>query len=120
MPVRDGAGLRLERGTAVSARRAARGGEEEGFSGCGEAEVSVERLAGRGAVFIAGEDDEVATGLERGACGERPAGGDGGVVGEVEACEVDGGEVGVVDFDPVREFAVFVGDAGLVTGAEGK
>jgi hypothetical protein len=71
----------------------------------------VERLAGGDSVLVAGEDDEVATGLERGACGECPAGGDGGIVGEVEAGEVEWGEVGVVDFDPVREFAVLVGDA---------
>jgi len=97
----------------------AAGGEEgEGFAGGGETEVGVERLAGSGAVFVAGEDDEVGSGLEGGAGWERPAGGASGIVGEVEAAEVDGGEVGVMDFDPVGAVAVFVGDAGLVAGHE--
>ena len=39
-----------------------------------------------------------------------------GVIGEGMTCEVDGGRVGIVDFNPVRKISVLVGDDPIVAG----
>ena len=91
--------------------------EGEVFAGGVEAEVGVELAAGGAAVFVGGPDDEVVAGVE-GDGGEGPAGGEGGVVGEGPAFEIDWGGGGIVDFDPVAEIAVLVGSDRVVVGHE--
>ena len=77
----------------------------------------MELIAGRAAIFVRCPDDEVVARVE-GDGREGPASGEGGVVGERPALEIDWGGGGVVDFDPVAEVAILVGSDRVVVGHE--
>ena len=82
-----------------------------------EAEIGVKVAGGVSGVGAGGKDDEVFIAREGGAGGEGPLLKIGGVIGEEVAAEVEGGEIAVVDFDPVAGVAVAVCKSGI-TGDE--
>jgi len=82
-------------------------GEGEVFAVGAEAEIGVEFPVGDGPVFAGGEHDDEAVGGE-GDGGELPFGEEVLVVGKVPTREVHRDRIGVTDFDPIGEFAVFV------------
>ena len=86
--------------------------EGEVSAACGDFEVAMQ--LGKSTACASGEDDEVGISVERNASGEGPLGEVSGVAGEMKAVEVDGEGVGIVDFDPVREVAIFIGEVAVV------
>ena len=93
---------------------AIRADESKVFPIGGEFEAGVEFVAiGGAAIFTGGEDEKVAVPGNRDVW-ELPLGELVRVIGEVVSIETDRSSVGIVKFDPVRGFAIFVLKAGGV------
>ena len=80
-------------------------------------EVGVKFGAGDGAVFIRGENDQIAIGRDAGV-GELPLGGVERIIGEEKAAQVLGRSGGIAQLDPIGMIAVLVGQADGIDGKD--
>ena len=94
--------------------------EGEVFARIVEAEIRVQFRCRVGAVFLRGEDDAIAGGVDGGATRKEPLvrRGLGRAIAKRVALKIDGEGIRIVDFDPVRMSAINVRNAVLVIGDE--